>query len=96
MFEFNDRLEKSMERFEAFFNFDVADRPPVNISLWKDSEYNHPQKKYDTLKEKWFDFEFRIEEQSVKIDKTLYLGDSFPILWPNMGPEIYSAWCGCG
>ncbi|MBN1624811.1 MAG: hypothetical protein JXN10_07045 [Clostridia bacterium] len=96
MFEFNDRLERSMERFEAFFNFDIADRPPVNISLWKNSEYIHPKKKYDTLEDKWLDFEFRIEEQVAKIDKALYIGDSYPIIWPNLGPEIYSAWCGCG
>ncbi len=96
MFEFDDRLEKTMERFEAFFNFDVADRPPVNITLWKSGEYNQPRKTYNDLKEKWMDFEFRIEEQTTRLERTMFMGDAIPIIWPNMGPEIYSAWCGCG
>jgi hypothetical protein len=27
---------------------------------------------------------------------TRFLGDAIPVAWPNLGPEIFSAWCGCG
>ena len=96
MFEFNDRLTKTMERFEAFFNFDVADRPPLNITLWKDDQKVVPQKIYSDYKDKWLDFDFRIEEAVAKLENTLFFGDALPVIWPNMGPEIFSAWCGCG
>ncbi|HPQ47445.1 MAG TPA: hypothetical protein PLP30_08765 [Clostridia bacterium] len=96
MFEFEDRLEKTLERFEAFFAFDVADMPPVNITLWKNGGYSSSPKTYESLEEKWLDFDYRIEEQKKKNENIIFLEDAMPIAWPNLGPEIYSAWCGCG
>ena len=30
------------------------------------------------------------------IERLEFIGDALPVLWPNMGPEIFSAACGCG
>ncbi len=38
-----------------------------------------------------------VRNQDSKICRIkFFYSDAMPILWPNMGPEIFSAWCGCG
>ena len=96
MFEFKKDFEKTIERFESFSQCEVVDRVPVNISLPKSGAMEFPTKKYDDWKDMWLDFDYRVEKEVHRLSNTLFLGDSLPIAWPNMGPEIFSAWCGCG
>ncbi len=96
MFAFKPDYENTMKRFDAFLHCEIYDRPPVNITLEKECVKPFVEKKFDTWEEKWMDIGYRAEEQIHRLKNTKYLGDSLPIAWPNMGPEIFSAWCGCG
>lgn len=96
MFSLKKDFDKTMKRFEALFECEITDRPPVNITIAKRNTAGFPLKSYDTWEEKWMDLEYRVEEQVHRLESTEFLGDSLPIAWPNMGPEIFSAWCGCG
>jgi len=96
MFTYAENYEKTMERFEAFFHCEIVDRPPVNITLLKDRGYEFPVREYSSYREKWLDIEYRTEEQASRLAAIEFIGDALPIAWPNMGPEIFSAWCGCG
>lgn len=96
MFAFKHDYEKTMKRFDALMQCEIYDRPPVNITLEKDGYIPLPKKKYNCWEDMWMDFEFRTEEYIHKFSNTLYIGDSLPIAFPNMGPECFSAWCGCG
>jgi hypothetical protein len=40
--------------------------------------------------------DFRAEREAARLRNTVFYADALPIAWPNMGPEIFSAWCGCG
>jgi len=55
-----------------------------------------PEKSYASHEERWLDIEFRTERMAAQLANREYLADALPVAWPNMGPEIYSAWCGCG
>lgn len=96
-FSLKPDYDKSAERYEAFWNFDVADRPPVNIVFPK-KDYVYPDieiKTYASYRDKWLDVEYRAARDAAWVSSLEFYADSMPIVWPNMGPEIFSVWCGC-
>ena len=96
MFELKPDYEKTMERYRAFWAFSVLDRPTVDIRLPKPGAVPFPKKHYASWRDQWLDIDYRIEKTAYEMENTLFLGDSLPLAFPNLGPEIYSAWCGCG
>lgn len=89
-------FDKSKERYDAFWEREIIDRPPINITLPVENPAKVPVKHYKTLAEKWLDVDFRAEAAAINAANYEYLADALPIVWPNMGPGIFSAWCGCG
>lgn len=90
--------EKTHSRYEAFWERAIIDRPPVSLSLPKAAAVRpaRPKPEYASNRERWLDIDYRVEEMDAHMASTDYLYDSLPIAFPNMGPEIFSAWCGCG
>ena len=89
--------EMTHRRFEAFWNREIIDRPPVSIALPKLGPHKpRPERRYNSLRERWLDIDARVEDMDAGLAETDFLYDSLPIAWPNLGPEIFSAWCGCG
>ncbi|MFW6257086.1 MAG: hypothetical protein ACOC2O_02980 [Bacillota bacterium] len=87
--------EQTKKRYDAFWEQQIIDRPPVNITLPVDDPRSVPEKEYDDYQKKWLDIDFRAEKMAIQLENREYYADSLPIVWPNMGPEIFSAWCGC-
>jgi len=87
--------DMALQRHEAFWLREIIDRPPVMIFLPKPNAKPFPKKEYDTVEEKWLDIEYRAEEIDHHLSQTDFLYDALPVGWPNFGPEILSAWCGC-
>ena len=94
-FELKPDYEESKKRYDAFWEQQIIDRPPVNITLPVEDPEPVPQKQYDSHREKWLDVEFRAQKMAINLKNRIYYADSLPIAMPNMGPEIFSAWCGC-
>jgi hypothetical protein len=89
--------EKRIERVDAMWYGEIIDRPVVEVTFPKPNpDYPYPKaKSYSNLKDKWFDAEYRAEFELARVMNTEYLGDSLPNAWPNLGPEIFSAYFGC-
>lgn len=87
---------EAKERYDAFWEHEIIDRAPVCIYLPEDNPIPVPEKKYESDRERWLDIDFRVEQMRLQMENTIYYADALPIAWPNMGPEIFSAWCGCG
>lgn len=96
MFNFKEDYESTKKRFDAFWEREITDRAPVSLPVPKKDVKPTLEKKYNSYEQKWLDIDFRVEQEYRRMQNTDYLGDSLPIVWPNMGPEIFSAWCGCG
>ena len=82
-------------RYMAFWEREIIDRPPVCVTLPRAGARPYRGKAYASLEEKWLDIDGRIEEMEAGLENTEFLYDSLPVAWPNLGPEIFSAWCGC-
>jgi hypothetical protein len=87
--------ETVYKRFDAFWNRDIFDRALVNIMLPKDNPKPVPERNYPNYESRWLDVDFRAEQGAVELENFHYLGEALPIAWPNLGPEIFSAWSGC-
>jgi len=97
MFELKPDFEEVMNRYEAWWNCDIADRPLVSMAFYlPDAEcIEVPQKQHATIRERWMDTEHIVAQAEARLRNTMHFADSLPIAWPNLGPEIFSAFYGC-
>jgi hypothetical protein len=96
-FEYKPDFEDLMDRFEAWWDCQVLGRPPLGIALAKPAEERVPvpESRHATLRERWMDTGFLVERSVASIKNTVFLGESFPKVMPNLGPEVFSAFYGC-
>lgn len=89
--------EKRLARQDACWNREIIDRPVVMILLPKNNpDYPWPSRKsWPTLKDRWMDAEYQAELALAGVMNTGYYGDALPHAFPNLGPEVFSAFFGC-
>jgi hypothetical protein len=88
-------FEDCMKRIYAWYQGEIIDRPPVRFSAHNSfvSEKNS-NRKWKSIKEKWFDAEFQVESFIDSIKGKTFIGESFPVFWPNLGPNVFAAFYG--
>jgi hypothetical protein len=89
-------FEKSMQRIYAWYEQQIIDRPPIRFSA-HNAEYAvspHLKKTWPSLKERWFDSEYQVELFIDSIKGKKFYAETFPVFWPNLGPEVYTAFHG--
>jgi len=88
--------EQRIRRQDAFWNCAVLDRPVVLMTLPKyPPVYPWPDEKtYASAREHWMDTERLVESALASALNTEFLGDALPTAWPNLGPELFSAFFG--
>ncbi len=97
MFELKPDYEEVFNRYEAWWDCDIVDRPLVSMAfpVPRFERKNVPQKKYATVRERWMDTAQVVAQAEVRLRNTVHFADSLPIAWPNLGPEVFSAFYGC-
>jgi hypothetical protein len=89
-------FNKAMERIYAWYSQAIIDRPPIRFSA-HNAEYvisPHLKKVWPTLKERWFDSEYQVDLFIDSIKGKKFYAETFPVFWPNLGPEVYTAFHG--
>jgi len=86
---------ESMKRVYAWYNGEIIDRVPVRFS-GHNEEFNVVDdcSRWETIKDRWFDTEYRIEDFLRSVKKKSFLGETFPVFWPNLGPNVFAAMLG--
>jgi hypothetical protein len=97
MFEFKPDYEKSKQRIDAFWEREIIDRPVVQFSLSKPREEQVPlpPAHHATPRDRWLDAGYQAELALASLANHEFLGDSLPVAYPNLGPEVLSAFYGC-
>jgi hypothetical protein len=87
----------AMQRVEAWFAGEIVDRPPVrfmahNAFLNTEADFHDwtPQQKQD----RWFDVDYQVDAFASSIEGRTFHGETFPVFWPNLGPDVYAAFYG--
>jgi len=98
MFEFKPDYNEVFKRYEAWWNCEIIDRPLVSIIFPKpkDKQVNYPpEKKWENLRERWMDTDYILASTEAYFRNNVFFADSLPVAFPNLGPEIFSAFYGC-
>jgi hypothetical protein len=89
---------RAMERIYAWYEGEIIDRPPVRFTRhnyqFEQSGIFDPTR-WETMKDFWFDVEYQIERFISSIENKNFLGETFPVYWPNLGPNIFAGFYGC-
>jgi hypothetical protein len=90
-------FEDSLRRIEAWFAGERLDRPPVRFSEHNaDFSAAHvlAGRTWPSLKARWLDAEFQVDYFLESIRGRRFYGETFPVFWPNLGPNVYAAFHG--
>jgi hypothetical protein len=87
-------LEEIKQRFDAFWQREIIDRPVISIRAPKKERKQPDFPIPDTLEGKWMDIEYILKRAELSFENTLYLGDAIPSFWPNIGPDSFTAYLG--
>lgn len=85
--------EESMQRIESWFRCEKLDRAPVQFRVHAPHNINElaPFKPWTTKKEKWMDAHWHAERMLKIAENTKTVGETFPMWWPDLGPNVYAA-----
>ncbi len=83
-----------MARVEAWFQQEIIDRIPIRFYKHNAQfEAGEPldRARWNSLQERWFDAEYQIEAFEQSIAGKVFHAETFPIFFPNLGPNVYAA-----
>ena len=90
-------FETCMKRIYAWYEQEEIDRVPIRFSE-HNAEYNvahlSHDKEWKALRDRWFDAEYQLDYFEHTIIGQKFLAETFPVFWPNLGPEVYLAFYG--
>lgn len=97
MFDFKPDLDQTMQRMEAFWERAVLDRPVIQMTVEKPGgkRITLPESRHADATERWLDVEYQSRLADAQLHNRQFLGDSLPVAFPNLGPEILAAFYGC-
>lgn len=97
MFEYKPDFEQVSQRYEAWWDGEIVDRPLVSIYCPKpaDACVPVPDKARALWAEQWLDVEYQVDRAAAEAANWAYYGDALPVKFPNLGPSIFSAFYGC-
>lgn len=81
---------RTAERFEAWWRREVIDRPPVTVRVRPSRSYRGPTRDHASLRERWLDVEYQVDRMIAEVSRHDHVGDTLPIVMPNVGPELSS------
>lgn len=88
---------RCLERTEAWFAHERLDRPPVRFAEHNAEYSGGPAltgRTWPDLRARWFDAEFQVDCFLDSIRGKRFCGETFPVFWLNLGPNVYAAFHG--
>lgn len=83
--------EKIEKRFMEFWARENHDRPLLFITAPKSEQEPAPISSHLSLKERWMDTEYVLAQADWRMRNTCYMGEAFPSLNPDLGPDYFAA-----
>lgn len=84
-------FDQAMARLAAWFAHEIVDRAPVRFSR-HNAEYELVDEvnawRWPNLKARWYDEEYQLERFLGQIAGKTFHGETFPVFWPNVGPNV--------
>ncbi|MBT5873046.1 MAG: hypothetical protein HOH43_06470 [Candidatus Latescibacteria bacterium] len=90
--EFKPDWPQACERFEAWWAGEVMDRVALQVTSPRDGcqDADHQRSTHN----QWTDVARIVETAEERMRVTFYGGEAFPVYFPNLGPDVFSAYLG--
>jgi hypothetical protein len=93
--ELKPDFEAAMERIYAWYENEMIDRAPIRFSSHnQQNEKVTNDNTHKSLRDRWFDAEYQVRQYLEEVESTTFLAETIPVFFPNLGPEVYSAFYG--
>lgn len=86
--------DMAMRRIYAWFACEIIDRPPVRFmahNAFLDTAADFVGLTPAECKARWYDPEYQIDRYLDALQGRRWHGETFPVYWPNLGPDVYAA-----
>jgi len=90
----DSEFEMIKQRFDAFWNREVVDRPLIRITAPKAKRSDVSLAKPEKMEDRWTNIEYVVKKAEIELEGTLFLGDAIPFYMPNLGPDSFTAFLG--
>ena len=84
-------FDSAIQRINAWLAHEPTDRPPVRFAE-HNAEYAAARtlqgRTWPDLRTRWFDAEYQVELFLESIRGRTFHGETFPVFWPNLGPNV--------
>jgi len=87
-------FETIKQRFDAFWNREVLDRPVIHITAPRKPRREIKLPPVKSVEERWTNIDYILSKVELQFECTLFLGDAIPVYWPNLGPNQLTAFLG--
>jgi hypothetical protein len=87
-------FETIKQRFDAFWEREVLDRPLIHITAPRKHRVNVEIPTVEKLEDKWVNVNYILKRLEYYFENTIFLGDAIPQYWPNLGPNSLTAFLG--
>jgi hypothetical protein len=90
-------FETSRQRIAAFWERETIDRPVVQFALPKPETERVPlpASTHTIPAARWLDADFQARWALADLSNHDFLGDTLPVAWPNLGPDVFASFYGC-
>ena len=97
MFEYKPDYADVLARYEAWWQAEIIDRPLFSLSLPVPAEKrtSPPIKTFNHPRDRWLDTDYIVATAEAKMANTIFCADSLPVVFPNLGPDVFAACYGC-
>lgn len=89
-------FDECMARIYAWYEQKVIDRVPVRFHH-HNVEYERcrvVEGSWESIEERWFDVEFQVKTFLDSLEGSKFLGETFPVFWPNLSAVVYNLFLG--
>jgi hypothetical protein len=91
-------FDMAMQRVYAWYQNEVIERPPIRFeahnAFLEAAKEDISNLSKEGKKAWWFDAETQVALFEKSIEGRRFHGETFPVFWPNLGPEVYAAFYG--
>ena len=92
------QFDMAMQRVYAWFENEIIDRPPVRFiahnAFLEAATEDIAQLTKEQKKDWWFNSELQVDLFIKSIEGCRFHGETFPVFFPNLGPDVYAAFYG--
>ena len=92
---YKDNWDDAKRRYMEFWSLENHDRPVIWCTAPKAGVTPKAIAAPLSVRDRWLDTSYVIETHREYCRTTFFGGESYPLLWPNLGPDIMGAITGC-